>query len=220
MAIKINCIGYKYGHLTILDLRYTKKPHYYTIAKCQCDCGKIIEAHLQNIKSGKQISCGCYAKRQRDNGLVHFIHGQSKHPLHNVWDKMKSRCNNKKNNEYCNYGGRGIKVCDEWNNDFYVFYRWATENGYQKGLTIDRIDNNKGYCPTNCRWATAKEQANNRRSNVLIMYKGKTQNLLKWSEEKNIPYEVLRARIKNYGWTIERALETPVKCKKLFDFVK
>ena len=95
-------------------------------------------------------------------------------------------------------------------NSFKNFYDWAINNGYNKNLSIDRINNNSNYCPDNCRWTTAKEQANNRRSNHLITYKNRTQNILAWSKEKNVPYNTLLARINRYSWTIEKALETPV----------
>lgn len=95
-------------------------------------------------------------------------------------------------------------------NSFESFYEWAINNGCKKELSIDRIDNNGNYYPENCRWATKKEQANNRRSNHLITYNGRTQNILAWSEEKNIPYATLQARISRYKWSVEKALETPI----------
>ena len=203
----IEAIGKKINKLTVISLRKHGRRVY---AICKCDCGNTKEICLSNILSGKQKSCGCLVKHNLENGLCHLQHGLSKHPLHNVWDKIKGRCYNKKDHAYKNYGARGIIMCNEWKNSFKCFYDWAVKNGYKKGLSIDRIDNDGNYCPENCRWATAKEQANNRRSNILVTYNHKTQSLLKWSEEKNIPYRTLRARIKVYNWDTKKALETPM----------
>lgn len=203
----IGTIGKKFNKLTILSLT---KHGYHVYAICKCDCGNIKEINLSNILSGKQKSCGCLVKYRLKHGLTHLQHGLSKHPLHNTWNKIKARCYNKKDLAYKNYGARGITMCQEWQHNFAAFYDWAIKNGYQPNLSIDRIDNNGNYCPENCRWTTAKQQANNRRTNILITYNNKTQNLLEWSAEKNIPYSTLRARIKEYGWQTERAFETPV----------
>lgn len=114
--------------------------------------------------------------------------------LYGVYKHMKERCYNKNHRSYHNYGGRGIKVCDEWLHNFVNFCIWAIGNGYTVGLEIDRIDNNKGYSPDNCRWATRKQQANNRRTNVLLTYNGKTQTMKQWAEELNIPYDTIKRR--------------------------
>lgn len=117
------------------------------------------------------------------------------HKLHNYHNK-----------HYKDYGRRGIKVCNEWRNDFMNFYNWAVNNGYDDTLTIDRIDNNKGYSHDNCRWATLKQQARNQRSNTNITINGKTHCLSEWCEIYNINYRKVQSRLK-YGWTIEKALE-------------
>jgi hypothetical protein len=119
---------------------------------------------------------------------------------------MIQRCSNPKNDNYHLYGAKGISVCDEWK-DFSVFSRWAAENGYADNLSIDRIDNNKGYSPDNCRWATAQEQTDNRECTRLISFDGRTQTLKRWAEETGIPYKNLLWRIDN-GWPIEKALTT------------
>ena len=201
-----NYIGKTYNCLTIQNV-YRKGKYVYAL--CKCSCGNQKEILLDNIVREKQKSCGCLAKYLLKQGL-RLKHGLSKHPLHNTWDKIKARCYNSKDGAYIYYGGRGIKMCDEWKNSFKNFYDWAINNGYNKNLSIDRINNNSNYCPDNCRWTTAKEQANNRRSNHLITYKNRTQNILAWSKEKNVPYNTLLARINRYSWTIEKALETPV----------
>jgi len=131
----------------------------------------------------------------------------SRKRLYGIWYTMKTRCYKEKCINYKNYGGRGITVCNEWQSDFENFYNWALENGYVEGLSIDRIDNNKGYSPENCRWATRIEQANNQRSNHLITYNGKTQTLKQWADELKIPYTSLKSRINNYNFPIEKAFE-------------
>ena len=121
---------------------------------------------------------------------------------------MRVRCSNPKARYYPLYGGRGIRVCPEWQH-FEPFYDWAMANGYKDSLSIDRIDVNGNYCPENCRWATAKEQARNQRSNRLVLYNGKTQTIADWADELNINPITLRTRL-SHGWSVEEALTTPV----------
>lgn len=118
---------------------------------------------------------------------------------------MKTRCYNKDNPDYKDYGGRGITICDEWLNDFMAFYYWSINNGYKDNLTIDRIDNNKGYSPDNCRWVDVKTQTNNTRRNVLLSYNGKTQSMAQWAKELNISYNTIICRHRK-GYTDEECL--------------
>lgn len=120
---------------------------------------------------------------------------------------MKRRCNNPKNNEYKHYGGRGIKVCEEWF-EFSGFYCWAQANGYAEDLTLDRIDVNGNYEPGNCRWVDIKTQENNRTNNVVISFNGESHTRQEWSEITGIKYTTIRNRIDNLGWSVERALTT------------
>lgn len=136
-----------------------------------------------------------------------YKHGQYGSRLYETWQTMKKRCSNPNNRQYHLYGGRGIIVCDEWRNDFQAFYDWAMSHGYADDLTIDRIDVNGNYEPSNCRWATMKEQQNNRRNNHLITYNGETKTLKQWSEKIGIDWGVLYSRLKK-GWSIEKSLTT------------
>lgn len=170
---------------------------------CKCDCGNMVIVKTSDLTSGNTKSCGCYKidgiKKRRTK------HNKSKSPLYGVWNTMKSRCYNENSEKYKNYGGRGITICDEWLNDFQCFYDWAMANGYREGLTIDREDVNGNYCPENCRWATPKQQANNRTSSRFLTFDGETHTLQKWSELTGIQPATILFRLDN-GWPIERAL--------------
>lgn len=175
---------------------------------CRCDCGKekIIRGH--DLKQGTK-SCGC--SRVRNTGL--YKHGLSHTRLHWIWRGMKDRCYNPKNKTYNFYGGRGIKICDEWKSDFMPFYEWAMANGYKDGLTIDREDSNGNYCPENCRWATRTQQANNTRRNVYVTINGETRTVPEWSRIYGVnPYSV-RTRIQK-GWEPALAITTPFNKRK------
>ena len=132
--------------------------------------------------------------------------------LHSVWWVMKNRCYLKSSLKYKNYGLKGIRVCEEWNNSFREFYKWAIQNGYKDGLTIDRIDVNGDYCPENCRWVTQKIQQNNRSNNHLLTYKGITLTVAQWNEKLNFPYGRLQDRLTK-GWDVIRAIEQPIRRK-------
>lgn len=120
---------------------------------------------------------------------------------------MNSRCYRKNCIAYKNYGARGITICEEWKSNFDNFYNWAINNGYSENLSIDRIDNNKGYSPENCRWTTKKVQANNQRSNCLITYNGKTQTMKQWADELGINYSTLRSRLNTYDLSVDKAFK-------------
>lgn len=121
-------------------------------------------------------------------------HGDTKTRLYKIWEGMKARCYNSKAGHYEKYGGRGIEVCNQWKYSFPVFKEWALQNGYEEHLTIERKDNNKGYTPENCRWATRAEQVRNKRDNLLVTYNGETKCLMEWSRKYGINYWTLKAR--------------------------
>lgn len=193
MSKKVNIIGERFGKLTVIEECKERYKHNVIKYKCQCDCGNIFYTRSVSLRSGKTKSCGC------------LKHGKSNTRLYKIYEGMKKRCYCETDYHYVRWGERGITICDEWLNNFMSFYNWAMSNGYQDNLTIDRIDNNKGYDPTNCRWITNKEQANNRRSNVRLTYNGKTQTIAQWAEELNIHYKCLWKRHK-LGWSDKECL--------------
>ena len=134
-------------------------------------------------------------------------HGKRHTKLYNAWCNMRRRCYETKNKHYSDYGARGITVCDEWK-EFIPFCEWSMKNGYKDGLTLDRIDNDKGYSPDNCRWATAIVQANNRRNVHLITYKGETLSLKQWCIKLGLNYSSIKRRYYN-GWDITEMFEAP-----------
>ena len=174
---------------------------------CKCDCGKAITVSGHSLKKGNTKSCGCYQKERASASMRK--HGKYRDRLYTIWRDMKSRCQNENFTAYKHYGGRGIKVCDEWQT-FEPFYEWAMANGYKDTLTIDRKENEGNYEPSNCRWATVKQQSNNRRSNHYITHDGKTMSLTDWAEEKGLRRRTLYNRINELKWSTEKALNTPV----------
>lgn len=140
----------------------------------------------------------------------HYTHGLGKPATYSHWYNMKTRCLNKNNPKYKRYGARGIKICDEWLN-FKNFHEWAINNGFKDGLTIERIDNNGDYCPENCKWIPMAEQAKNKECNIMITYNGITDTLQGWTKRLGFKKNTLRARICDYGWSIEKALTTPIR---------
>ncbi|WP_339260903.1 hypothetical protein [Lysinibacillus sp. FSL K6-3209] len=138
-------------------------------------------------------------------------HGQSGTKLYYVWVEMRQRCRNVKSKKYKHYGGRGIQVCNEWQK-FENFFKWSHSNGYKEGLSLDRIDVNGNYEPTNCRWATQLVQVNNTRKTPMYYYKGKEQSLADWARELNLNYYTLRSRAR-IGWTPKAMFETPMEGK-------
>lgn len=206
MSKLIDLTGQRFGRLTVIRRAENdkwKKPQWL----CQCDCGNIKIFPGNSLKSGLTRSCGCLKHEITVTRLT--IHGGEGARLYHIWKNMRQRCFRSSNQDYSNYGGRGITVCDEWRYSFVAFRDWAIENGYRDDLTIDRIDVNGNYEPANCRWITMKAQQNNMRSNHYITFGGRTQTLTQWAEELNMSPSAIRYRLKS-GWAIEKALTTPV----------
>lgn len=206
-----NLIGQKYGRLTVLK---EVEPDFYVSGNkraflCRCECGNEIRVAGDRLLSGNTKSCGCLHKQQLSQSSTK--HGFRKNGnvtrLYHTWQNLKNRCENKNLPDYKFYGARGISVCNEWRNDFQAFYDWAMGNGYAENLTIDRIDTNGNYEPSNCRWITIQAQQRNKRTTVYLTYNGETLPLIDMAEKYNIPYRILYQRI-YHGWDIKRAITT------------
>lgn len=208
MSKLIDISGKKFNNLLVVERYYNGKPGK-SYWKCLCDCGNETIVSGSNLRNGSVKSCGCLKYSSKNK-----THGMSKSSLYNIWNGMKFRCTNKNSGSYKNYGQRGISVCEEWFNNPQSFIEWALKNGYKEGLTIDRIDNEKDYCPENCRWISKGEQAKNRRMNYCIEYKGETKTLWELCEELNLNYNLVHNRIKKLGWSLEKAINTPVNKNK------
>lgn len=193
----------KFGRLTALYRLHNIKGR--TKWLCVCDCGNFKEVNTVKLTSGHTRSCGCLQKDITSNYFKK--HGQTKTRLYKIWQGMKKRCYNLNCKSYNYYGVRGIKVCDEWLNDYQTFYDWSINNGYKESLTIDRINNDGNYEPNNCRWVDQKTQNRNSRHNRLFTFDGETRCLSDWCEILNLNYKTILNRINCYNWSIDRALE-------------
>lgn len=176
---------------------------------CRCDCGKDIIVSGSDLP--RRTSCGC----ARSDFLVAFnketktTHGMRHTRLYRIWRSMINRCNCSNWKHFSDYGGRGIKVCDEWLDSFESFRGWSLANGYQDDLTIDRVNVNGNYEPSNCRWATGRQQANNTRSSRYLEFNGEIKTVAEWASELGLNYNTLYSRITTKGWSVEKALTTP-----------
>lgn len=209
-----NLVGMKFGRLYVIEREGTDYPVKF---RCKCDCGNEKIILSASLIGGNTTSCGCFRKEQALKATKK--HGMWRSRMYNCWLNMKQRCYYEKSKFYKDYGGRGITVCDEWKNSFEAFYEWSMENGYNDKLTIDRIDVNGNYEPSNCRWATRKEQQLNRRTNVLHTLNGVTMAESQWCEKLGGEETLIISRLKR-GWTIEEALTIPASNKKRISTIR
>lgn len=208
--------GQRFGRLTVIEraenyISKNGKSQQKTRWKCICDCGKYTIVHATSLKRGLTRSCGCLNDEEIQKRKTK--HDMTDTRLYLIWCNMKNRCYNPKVDSYVDYGGRGIKVCPEWN-EFIPFMEWSYANGYDekkssRELSLDRKDTNGDYCPENCKWSTIIEQANNKRSNHILEYRGEKKTVAEWAREFDIPYKTLVQRIYR-GWSIEKAFEAPI----------
>jgi len=197
----MDIIGNKFGRWTVLAFSHYKS-NSRGIYLCRCDCGTEKLVGRPTLISGTSKSCGCLHKEAVTK------HNQRNPKLYSIWHNMKDRCYREKHPMYNYYGGRGITVCDKWKDNYTEFHKWSFANGYVEGLSIDRINNNIGYSPDNCKWSSSIEQGRNRRNVKTITYKGETKTLSEWGEIMPANGNTIWQRL-NYGWPIDQALTTP-----------
>lgn len=211
MAAKCNLskyerfIGKRNNKLTVIGVDYVSETVKRASLVCKCDCGNIKKVLPNQFESGKTKGCGtCWTTAK-------IVDGRSlRNPdIYRVWLGILYRCENENASEFYRYGGRGIKVCDEWH-DYLNFEEWVlSKGGLKDGFSIDRIDNSGNYGPDNCRFATVKEQSRNRDSNTVIEYDGHSMCLAEWAEYLNINYKTLAKRYYR-GWSTKRMFNQPV----------
>lgn len=210
-------VGDTFGDLTVIEILGKIRPqtsnHWYYKVQCKCGTKNIVRGTV--LKNGRSAKCRKCAIKRTPNRRIQYKHGMTNTRLFNIWQSMKERCNTPTSHAYKWYGGRGIKICDEWENDFMAFYNWAINNGYKEILSIDRIDVNGNYEPSNCRWATTKAQANNKRTNRFLTLNGETHTMAEWGIITGIKDYNIENRLNKYGWSVEKTLTTPViPCKR------
>lgn len=189
--------GQKFGRLTVLHrlYNYHKKGVYWL---CVCECGNLTEVNGKDLRKGNTKSCGCFRGR--------YPRIKKNQPrLYRIYHNMRNRCHYKKHDRYKNYGGRGIKVCDEWLNSYKSFENWALTHGYNDNLTIDRIDANGNYEPNNCKWSTKKQQSRNTTKNVYLTYNNETMIIKDWATKLNTNYATILSRY-HRGWAVKECL--------------
>lgn len=206
----IDLTGKVFGRLTVLRFAGSS-PRKHRLWECRCECGVVRNVRACTLLAGEAHSCGCGSREAAStNNLRHGCGraGAKRTPEYQSWSGMIQRCTNPKNTAWKNYGARGITVCERWRD----FANFLADMGDRPSLkhSIDRIENNKGYEPGNCAWATKLSQCRNTRKNVMLEFRGETKCLSEWAETLGVNRDALRTRIES-GWSVEDALSTPVK---------
>lgn len=204
--MKIDRTGMRYGKLIVIGWSHSqyRSPRHgsYQFWFCKCDCGKSTVVLGNNLVKKNTTSCGCNSSRLTVGDRL-TTHGMSKTQTYKSWSAMKDRCYQKSHKEYQRYGARGITVCKRWRDSFEYFFKDMGER--PPGHSIDRININKGYSPSNCIWSTSEQQANNRRNNRIIKFESEVMTLARWAKKTGIKYGTLHSRLK-MGWSVDRAL--------------
>lgn len=209
--IQVNA-GDRYGQLQIVKeiepITDSKGRHIRTM-RCKCDCGDNVSVRLSDMRSGHTSSCGCIHKSSVANiGRRNRIHGMTDSPTWKTWKSMRDRCCDYRHKDYSNYGGRGISICDRWRESFQDFLSDMGER--PESMSIERIDNDGNYEPSNCCWANNEQQGRNRRTNRVLTLDGRSMCMKDWSLETGISDQTIHHRLKA-GWTVKRALTEPVR---------
>lgn len=200
--------GKKFGRWTVLQFSHSKNKIRYWL--CECECGTVRPVRQLSLTSGRSKSCGCYHREEAKSiGQRSLKHGDVGTKLYGVWNGMKTRCQNPNSKYYSDYGGRGVKVCDEWQN-YIGFKQWAISSGYREKLSIERIDVNGDYCPNNCIWIPLSEQNYNKRNTRHINYNGKSYTIKEVAEITGLKPRTIAGRYER-GWTPEQIFSTPLK---------
>lgn len=203
MSDRIDMVGKRFGRWLVLS--YSSERHWL----CACDCGTQRAVSGSSLRRGASRGCSdCHPARKNRR-----THGAAKSRLYTIWLNMRRRCEDPRDVAFSRYGLRGIRVCHEWLRDFIAFRDWAMAAGYNDGLTIDRIDNARGYEPGNCRWATYSQQNRNYSRNRPIQFRGELVLIGDLAERHGMPADIVKNRVRRYGWTIEEALTIPVMRK-------
>ena len=209
---KVNDLtGRTFGRLKVL--KRDKQDKYYNIFwLCECQCGVKSNTGFR-FKSGATQSCGCLNRELSGKriGNLSRTHGYAnKERLYEIWKNMKYRCYNENDNRFKHYGGKGVKVCNEWKDDYLSFRNWSMTSGYNDNLSIDRINNDGDYKPSNCRWVDNKTQANNQSRNRILTYKGKSKTMSEWADYLGLTYGAMNHRVQR-NWSMERIVNTPMR---------
>lgn len=189
----------KFGRLLVISR--AQNCGHNTTWNCICDCGNKTKTTSYNLIKGRARSCGCLALENIKK--VNTKHGYRHTRLYNIWCGMKKRCYSTKYEHYDRYGGRGIKVCEEWKNDFVNFKNWALKNGYNDELEIDRVNNNGNYEPNNCKWKSRTMQVRNRSNTIRIEHNGECKTLIEWCKQYEVKYKLAYERYRK-KWDFEK----------------
>lgn len=209
----IDLTGKQFGRLTVIERaedQVSPSGRHRAMWLCKCECGNTKVINGENLKGGKTLSCGCLHRQRAREAMLK--HGDTDSRLYNVWSAIKRRCYKQDDPAYSWYGGRGVKMCEEWRNDYSAFREWALESGYRYDAkrgecTLDRVDNDGDYTPSNCRWVSMKEQANNKSTNHYIAFGDVTHTIAEWAEILDMPYSKLRKQLADCDFDIEKVIK-------------